>query len=156
MSSADRAAYIRGMMDGMELDPSAKETKLLDAIVDLMGVLANSADELEQEVSEMADRVDEIDADLGDLEQEVYGGFEDEDEGCGCGHHHHGGCGCGHHAAFEVVCPSCGETIGLTDEMLDEESVICPGCGETLEFDFCGDEDEDCEDEDVQAPDSED
>ena len=43
---------------------------------------------------------------------------------------------------YEVTCPSCGDTIQLNDEMLEEGSIVCPGCGETLEFDFDDDEEE--------------
>ena len=42
-----------------------------------------------------------------------------------------------------VTCPSCGDTICITEAMLDEGSINCPGCGELLEFDF----DCDCDDE---------
>ncbi len=141
MSNSERASYIRGLMDGMELDPNAKETKIFNAIMELLSELCTSVDELEDEVDGIADQLDEVDEDLGTLESEYYGIDKD---GCGCGgHHHQGGCGCGHHhAEFEVICPSCGETIGLTEEMLDEDSMVCPNCGETLEFDFDEDEEE--------------
>ena len=35
MTNSEKAAYIRGLMEGMDLDPNAKETKLFNAIVDL-------------------------------------------------------------------------------------------------------------------------
>lgn len=136
MSNSERASYIRGLMDGMELDPNAKETKIFNAIVELLNELCTSVDELEDEVDGIAEQLDEVDEDLGTLESEYYGLDEDD---CECGHH--GGCGCGHHhAEFEAICPNCGETIELSDEMLDEDSMICPHCGETLEFDFDDDE----------------
>lgn len=145
MTNSERASYIKGLMDGMELDPAAKETKIFNAMVDLLEDLSVSVEELEDQYEELADQVDEIDQDLGSLEEEYYG--LDGDSGCGCGHHHHegGGCGCHHDdMELEAICPSCGETIQLTDEMLDEESMVCPHCGETLEFDF-DEEEEDLE-----------
>lgn len=148
MSNSERASYIRGLMDGMELDPSAKETKIFNAIVELLDELCVSVDELEDEVDGIAEQLDEVDEDLGTLESEYYGLDEDD---CGCGHHH-GGCGCGHHhTEFEAICPNCGETIELDDEMLDKDSVVCPHCGETLEFDFDEDEDEDIEFEELSS-----
>ena len=52
---------------------------------------------------------------------------------------------------YEVTCPSCGDTVYLTEEMVDEGSIECPGCGENLEFDFDEDLIEcDCEDEDKE------
>ncbi len=138
MSNSERASYIRGLLDGLELDPNAKETKLWNAVSELLSELCTSVDELEDEVDGIADQLDEVDEDLGSIESEFYGIDEDS---CGCGHHHHGGCGCGHHHEFEAICPNCGETIELTDDMLDAESMVCPHCGETLEFDFDDDED---------------
>lgn len=152
MTNSERASYIRGLMDGMELDPNAKETKIFNAIVELLDDLSVSVEELEEEYSELADQVDEIDHDLGDVEEEVYGlGDDDDDEedGCGCGcHHHHHHC---HHDGededmnldFGVNCPNCGADIPLTDEILDAEEIICPGCGEKLEFEFEDEDDED-------------
>ena len=89
MTNSERASYIRGLMDGLELDPSAKETKVLNAIVELLDDLCLSVDEMDNCLDELSEQVDEIDHDLGDLEEEYYG-LDDEDEcGCGCGHHHH-------------------------------------------------------------------
>lgn len=137
MTNSERASYIRGLMDGMELDPNAKETKLFTAIVDLLDDLSLSVEEIEDAYDELSGQVDEIDEDLGELEEVV---FEMDDEDCGCG------CGCHHDddeddwdeddCYFEVTCPSCGDTIELNSEMLDEEAIDCPNCGEHLEFDF--------------------
>ncbi len=135
MTNSERASYIRGLMDGLELDPNAKETKVLNAIVELLDDLCLSVEELDNDLDELSEQVDEIDYDLGELEEDYYE-LEDEDEcGCGCGHHHHHGDDFDD-AEFEVTCPSCGDTIQLNDEMLEEGSIVCPGCGETLEFDF--------------------
>lgn len=135
MTNSERASYIRGLMEGLELDPKAKETKVFNAMLELLDDLCASVEELEDGFDFLSEQVDEIDEDLGNVEEDFYGLENDE---CGCGHHHHGD------AEFEVTCPSCGDTIQLTDEMLEEDSIICPGCGETLEFDF-DDDDEGCD-----------
>ena len=36
MTNSEHASYIKGLMDGMELDPKAKETKLFSAIIELL------------------------------------------------------------------------------------------------------------------------
>ena len=127
MTNSERASYIRGLMDGLELDPNAKETKVLNAIVELLDDLCLSVEELDNDLDELSEHYYEL---------------EDDDEcGCGCGHHHHHGDDFDD-AEFEVTCPSCGDTIQLNDEMLEEGSIVCPGCGETLEFDFDDDEEE--------------
>ena len=134
MTNSERASYIRGLMDGLELDPNAKETKVLNAMIELLDDLCLSMEELEDGFAELGEQVDEIDEDLGTLEEDYY----DLDDDCGCGHHHDDDFD---DAVFEVTCPSCGDTIELNDEMLEEGSIVCPGCGETLEFDF---DDDDC------------
>ena len=143
MTNSERAAYIRGLMEGLDLDPNAKETKLFNAIVDLLDDLCLSVEEMEDAYDELSGQVDEIDEDLGELEEDYYDlddfndaededdDWEEDDDDC----------------YFEVTCPSCGDTIQLNGEMLEEGSIECPNCGENLEFDLdeeecgCG---EDC------------
>ena len=59
MTNSERASYIRGLMDGLELDPAAKETKVFNAMVELLDDLCLSMEELEDGVAELADQVDE-------------------------------------------------------------------------------------------------
>ena len=87
MTNSERAAYIRGLMEGLELDPKAKETKLFNAIIDLLDDLCLSMEEMEDAHDELCGQVDEIDEDLGELEEEFYE-FDDDDCDCDCG------CGC--------------------------------------------------------------
>ena len=138
MTNSERASYIRGLMDGLELDPNAKETKVLNAMIELLDDLCVSVEELEDGFEELSEQVDEIDQDLGNVEEDFY----ELEGGCHCHHHHHGDMDDLDGAEFEVTCPSCGDIIQLTDDLLEEGSITCPGCGETLEFDFDDDEDE--------------
>ena len=66
MTNSERASYIRGLMDGLELDPNAKETKVLNAIVELLDDLCVTVDEIDENMAELSGQVDEIDEDLGD------------------------------------------------------------------------------------------
>ena len=130
MTNSERAAYIRSLMEGLDLDPNAKETKLFNAIVDLLDDLCLSVEEMEDAYDELSGQVDEIDEDLGELEEDYYDlddfddeeddDWEEDDDDC----------------YFEVTCPSCGDTIQLNGEMLEEGSIECPNCGENLEFDL--------------------
>ena len=143
MTYSERAAYIRGLMEGLDLDPNAKETKLFNAIVDLLDDLCLSVEEMEDAYDELSGQVDEIDEDLGELEEDYYDldDFNDEEDEDDDWEEDDDDC------YFEVTCPSCGDTIQLNGEMLEEGSIECPNCGENLEFDLdeeecgCG---EDC------------
>ncbi|MGN0478259.1 MAG: CD1247 N-terminal domain-containing protein [Hominenteromicrobium sp.] len=130
MTNSERAAYIRGLMEGLELDPNAKETKLFNAIVDLLDDLCLSMEEMEDAYDELSGQVDEIDEDLGELEEDFYDLDEDEADEDDEWEDDEDDC------YFEVTCPSCGDTIELNGEMLEEGSIDCPNCGEKLEFDF--------------------
>ena len=79
MTNTERAAYIRGLMNGLELNPEDKTTKVLNAMMDLLDEMALSLSEVETSVDEMADQLDEVDEDLGTLEEEFYGiGYDDD------------------------------------------------------------------------------
>ncbi len=65
MTNSERASYIRGLIDGLELDPAAKETKVFNAMVELLDDLCLSIEDVEDCVAELSEQVDEIDEDLG-------------------------------------------------------------------------------------------
>lgn len=147
MTNSERAAYIRGLMEGMELDQSAKETKIFNAMLELFDGLCLATEEFEENLDLLSDKVDEIDEDLGAVETDLY----DLDDDCSCGHHHHDDEDDFDGEYFEVTCPNCDETIQLGEEILDQDSIDCPNCGETLEFDFDEIEDVDCDCEGCSA-----
>jgi hypothetical protein len=131
MKNTERVAYIRGLAEGLELDESKKEVKVLNAIIDLLDDIALSMSELEDNVNDMADQLDAVDEDLGSLEDDFYDDGEDseddeedsdDDDDCEC--------------CYEVTCPSCHETVCLSEDIIQNGQMECPNCGETLEFDF--------------------
>lgn len=77
MNLTDKMAYLRGMVDGMELDlTSTKEGKVLGQLLDVMQDLIAYVSDLQTQVDELTEVCDLFDQDLGDLEDIVY----DEDE----------------------------------------------------------------------------
>lgn len=136
MTVTERVSYLKGLAEGLELDASTKEGKLLNAIIDTLDDIAFEVSDLQEVVGELGEQVDMIDEDLDGLEEVVYEDYDEDDCDCGCD------CDCDD--LYEVVCPSCGDSIYLDEDMVDEGEIDCPNCGEHLEFDF---EDEDSEDE---------
>ena len=134
MTVTEKAAYLKGLAEGLNLDPDKSETKLINAMIDVIDEMALSIADLEDSLDMVVEQLDAVDEDLSEVEDYLF--EEDDDECAGC-------CGSGDY--FEVECPACGETICLDESVLDEEAIECPACGETLEFDF-DDEDEDDED----------
>ena len=133
MTNTEKVAYIRGLAEGLELDDSKKEVKVLNAIIDLLDDLAMSLADLEDGYSDMADQLDAVDEDLGSLEDDFYGDDEDdEDDEDTC--------------YYEVTCPNCHETICLSEDIIEDGQMDCSNWGETLEFDIdeCDDDGCDC------------
>ena len=137
MTNSERASYIRGLMDGLQLDQDAKETKIFNAIVDLLDDICVTVEELEDGFSSVTEEIEELDENLSEVEELIYGE-------CSCGHHHDDD----EELHFEVECPSCKENIEIDEEMLTKDSMTCPKCGETLEFFFDDVEDEEEYDDD--------
>ena len=138
MTLTEKAAYIKGLAEGLGLDESKPETKIINALLDLIDDLSLSVSDLEDELVLVGEQVDAVDEDLDALESYVY---DDDDCDCDCD------CCCDDEddEFFEVECPACGEVINVDEGILESGSIECPNCGENLEFDI---EYEDNEEED--------
>ena len=128
MDICEKIAYIKGLAEGLSLDDSTKEGKILNAIIDLLGDITEEICDIEDGCDELMEQIDAVDEDLASLEEVIY---EDEDE-CDCD------CGCEDDEVYEIECPACNDVIYLDAEMLEEEGMVCPNCGTDLEFDFDG------------------
>ena len=144
MTIKEKAAYVKGLLSGLELDESKKETKVLKAIIDWMEEASGTINDIDEDVSEVFDEMEALDEDLADLEDVIYD--DDEcccDDDCTCGCHDGEKCSCDDDF-YEVTCPTCGEHICFSEETLLDDEMNCPKCGELLEFDFdecdCGSE----------------
>ncbi len=132
MTLTEKVAYLKGLAAGLELDKDSKETKIFEAMFDILEDLALTVSDIDEDLSACEDLVDAIDEDLDELEEYIFCDEDDFDDDCCC---------CDDEELYEVECPLCGEEILLDDEMLEEEAIECPGCGEKLElsidFDDC-------------------
>ena len=131
MELTNKAAYLRGLMDGLDIDENSKEGKVFKAMADLLKEMAETIEDLAVEVDETVELVDTLDQDLGDVEEIVYDLDDDDDEDDDF-----------EDCEYECVCPTCGDTIMLDESIVEEGSIDCPNCGEKLEFDFNEEEDE--------------
>ena len=143
MTVTERVAYLKGLTEGLDLDTSTKEGKLLSAIIDVLDDLAFEVSDLQEVVGELGEQIDMIDEDLDGLEEIVYDeeNYDDDDDD-----DDDDDCDCEDGDLYEIVCPSCGDSIYLDEDMVAEGEMECPNCGEHLEFDF----DEDDEEEETE------
>ena len=148
MTISEKSAYLKGLMDGLNLNTEAPEGKMISAIVDLLGDVTKRLSDVEDTVIDISDELDEIEEDLDAIEDyildededEDYEDYEDDfddddfdDEGFDFGDEET--------TIYEVQCV-CGEIVDFDEETLEQGSIVCPNCGETLEFSLEDDEDE--------------
>jgi len=156
MTISEKAAYLKGLMEGLNLDTDKAEGKLISAMVELLGDVTKKLTDVENTTIAISDELDEIEEDLDAIEDYIldeeddydeddyddYDDFDDDDyddddydeEGFDYGDEDS--------IIYEVKC-TCGNIINFDEETLEEGSIICDQCGETLEFTFEDDEDED-------------
>ncbi|MCI6376755.1 MAG: hypothetical protein MR842_03200 [Clostridiales bacterium] len=138
----DRAAYLRGLAEGMGLNKEKNENKLILEMLSLMDEMAQKVNELDGDVGELEEYVEDIDSDLSDMEDILFGDEDDECDGCGddcdC---------CGEYDDEEELsfdCPHCGKTVQVKAADIDyDESPVCQHCGQPFFTDLeDGDDDQ--------------
>ena len=150
MTISEKAAYLKGLMDGLDLDKEKAEGKMIAAIVELLGDVTKRVTDIEETTIAISDELDEIEEDLDAIEDYIldeeddYDDFDDDDdyeeddedyddEGFDFGDEET--------TIYEVKC-ACGEVINFDEETLESGSIECPVCGELLEFSLEDDEDD--------------
>lgn len=160
MTTKEKAAYLKGLADGLGMLDDSKSGRVLSCIIDILGELASDVEDIEDSVFSLSEEVEQLGVDLDEVGDILCGEDEDEDEelrsccsSCCCGGEDEDEDEDGEEPVFyEVTCPACGETITVDEDVLDLGSIPCPKCGENLEFDFDFDPDEDeAEDEGENA-----
>ena len=151
---SERANYLRGLADGLQISREKSTNRLLLEVIDLLVETAEEIDALRTDHEELSDFVDALDEDLGELEDAVPP----------CPHHSGHGC---HRFDDDFIdddeddaddaddgedevtynCPHCGEEVVLSVDGFDfDEDMPCPHCGKPLFPDG-----EDTEEEEAEA-----
>ena len=140
MEIVEKVAYLKGLAEGLGLDESTKEGKILKVMIDVLDDMALEMQDLRDEQCDIEEGLDAVSDDLSDVESFMYEAVseedeveedEDEDED---------------EPVYETTCPNCEEEIFFDEDVLADGCVECPNCGEKLEFDVsdlsdgcCGD-----------------
>lgn len=133
MKITEKAAYIKGLADGLNLNKETAEGKLIAALIDLAGEVAEAQEKMQEDIDYLSDYVDELDEDLGAVEEEVYGDCCDDDCDCCCDEDDEDDEDIDD--GFEITCPSCGETIVFDGTVDDDGELVCPNCKEKIVYD---------------------
>ncbi len=149
MTLSEKAAYLKGLMDGIKLDTEKDENRLLKSVVDLLQDMAVSIDDLEDnaiavsdELDEIEDNLDAIDEFLMDYDEDDEDDFEDFDDDDLDYDLGDDDFDFDEDPVYEVTCPKCGEVHQFSEKDLMEGSKPCSKCGELLEFEFDEDDEE--------------
>jgi DNA-directed RNA polymerase subunit RPC12/RpoP len=126
MSISEKVAYLKGLAEGMKLDESTNEGKLLLAILDVLDDMAEEFADIEDEIVDLEDGLDAVSDDLNDVEEFLYETSDDEDEEDEDDDDEY----------FVTTCPECEEEVIFDESVLEDGEVVCPNCGAKLEFDL--------------------
>jgi chromosome segregation ATPase len=113
----ERVAYLKGLAEGLKVDESSNEGKLIKGIIDVLEDFALEVEDLEDSIDNMAEHIEEVDDDLAQLEDDYYE-YDDEDFD--------------EEVEYEVECPSCNEIITIKEDDLGD-IIYCPNCDTEIE-----------------------
>lgn len=113
----EKISYLQGLAQGLDIQDSSKEGKVLSGIIEILGDMAGQLEDIEDAQSDLEEYVETIDEDLYELEDEFFGEEIDEEE------------------MVEVECPNCKEIVCFEADIVDDEDLIevtCPNCDEVV------------------------
>ena len=162
MELSNKAAYLQGLVDGLGVDESTKEGKIIKAMSALLAEMAEALEGMDEDLSRAYDQINDLSEELEDLEADLYEdedddedeGDEDEDDEDDEDDEEDADDANDDDIAsepfYEVACPNCGETVYVSEDDLDAGEANCAHCGVTFEVALEGDEEEPDEDAPVQ------
>ena len=137
-----KAAYLQGLVDGLGIDDTTKEGKIIKAMSALLGEMAEVIESVDEDLSRAYDQINDLSDELEDLEADLYEEDEDgesedaEDEDSD--------------GDDDDDAKDCGETVYVSEDDLDAGEANCAHCGVTFEVALEGDGEDDAEDGPVQ------
>ena len=142
-----KVAYLKGMAEGMDLGEDTLQNRLILRMLEALEEISEELEAIEARQDEAEQYIDELDSDLGDVEEFLFADEDEEEDDCCCGHHHHhfdedededdeeydeedDGEGIDF---IEYECPHCKTSVYYDQEAFDlEEEHLCPECGKEL------------------------
>lgn len=114
----EQISYLRGLEEGLRIDESSNEGKILKKIIEILDNMAEEIEELQADYDELYEYVESLDEDLSELESDYYDLKEDEDVE-------------ERESVFSVECPDCHEIVYVDEELLEgkgDMEIYCPNC----------------------------
>ena len=154
MELSKKAAYLQGLVDGLGVDESTKEGKIIKAMSALLGEMADAIDGMDEDLSRAYDQINDLSDELEDLEADLYEDDAEDDEDTEDASEDDSDedddanddakdDDIASEPFYEVACPNCGETVYVSEDDLDAGEANCAHCGVTFEVALEGDGEED-------------
>ena len=151
-----KAAYLQGLVDGLGIDDTTKEGKIIKAMSALLGEMAEVIESVDEDLSRAYDQINDLSDELEDLEADLYEEDDEDDKSEEAEDEDTDGDDdakdddSASEPFYEVACPNCGETVYVSEDDLDAGEANCAHCGVTFEVALEGDGEDDAEDGPVQ------
>lgn len=157
MELSKKAAYLQGLVDGLGVDESTKEGKIIKAMSALLGEMADAIDGMDEDLSRAYDQINDLSDELEDLEADLYEDDAEDDEDAEDASEDDSDedddandDDIASEPFYEVACPNCGETVYVSEDDLDAGEANCAHCGVTFEVALEGGDEQEEDDGPVQ------
>lgn len=119
----EKAAYLKGLLEGMQINDSTNEGKLLKAIVEVVDDIKAEMDDIKETQRQLNKRIDGLQENIAEIERVMFDEDEYEDQ----------------EDDFyfdEIECPHCKEKIDIDEDIISDEggTIECPNCQSNIEL----------------------
>lgn len=114
----EKVAYLKGLAEGLNIEESSKEGKILLNIIDTLDDFAEAIVMLDEDQEDLTEYIEALDEDLSEVEDEM---FEEDDD----------------IDFMEIDCPNCDEHIYVDEYLFYDEDpeLVCPRCSKVIKLD---------------------
>lgn len=129
MTLNEKASYIKGLVDGFNLDKEKNENKAIYAIIDFLDDMTESIAKLEDSVDDIQDEIEDINDDIEELgeKDDVDYGISDDNIDSDLSETNES-----EDMYYEIECPSCNTKVCLSEDTLSNSNINCPNCGNEI------------------------
>ena len=149
MELKEKAAYLKGLVEGLGIDETTKEGKVIKAMSELLCEMAQAVDSIDEDVTQAYDQINDLSEELEDLEADLYEDDDadeeedaEDDNDTEDDNDEDDNADVASEPYYEVACPACGETVYVSEDDLDAGEAICPSCKVAFEVALADDEEE--------------